>query len=287
MSEIMRMIPFDNMVEWMLDECKDQGSIFGIRKDKMYKNTSGKNVVMFGDKLSSPVGPAAGPNAQLAQNIVASYLAGSRFIELKTVQVMDGEELRNCIPRPCINAQDEGFNIEWSTELTVEEAQSEYIKAWFAVQVIAKELGISDSRDFAYNMSVGYDLTGIQTPKIDGYIEGMKDASNTEVFKECQEYLLNNLGQFKNVTKEDVMAISPNICQSITLSTMHGCPPEEIEKIARYLMKEKHIHTFVKCNPTLLGYEFAKKYFIRYGLRILNSEHITLIMIYNMMMVLL
>ena len=258
MSEIMRMIPFDNMVEWMLDEYKDQGSIFGIRKDKMYKNTSGKNVVMFGDKISSPVGPAAGPNAQLAQNIVASYLAGSRFVELKTVQVMDGEALRNCISRPCINAQDEGFNVEWSTELTVEEAQSEYIKAWFAVQVIAKELGISNQRDFAYNMSVGYDLAGIQTPKIDGYIEGMKDASNTKVFKECQEYLLNNLGQFKNVTKDDVMAISPNICQSITLSTMHGCPPEEIEKIARYLMKEKNIHTFVKCNPTLLGYEFAK-----------------------------
>lgn len=258
MSEIMRLIPFENMVDWMLEEYKDQGSIFGIRKEKMYRNKSGKNIVMFGDKLSSPVGPAAGPNAQLAQNIVASYLTGSRFIELKTVQVMDGEALRNCVPRPCINAQDEGFNVEWSTELTVEQAQEEYTKAWFAVQVMAKELGISDVRDFAYNMSVGYDLAGIQTPKIDGYIEGMKDASNTKVFKACQEYLVNNIDKFKNVTKEDVMAISPNICQSITLSTMHGCPPEEIEKIARYLIKEKNIHTFVKCNPTLLGYDFAK-----------------------------
>ena len=265
MSEIMRMIPFSNMVKWMLDEYKDQGSVFGIRKDKIYKNTSGKNIVIFGDKISSPIGPAAGPNAQLAQNIIASYLAGSRFIELKTVQIMDGEELRSCIPRPCINAQDEGFNVEWSTELTVEEAQSEYIKAWFAIQVIAKELSISNHKDFVYNMSVGYDLVGIQTPKINAYIEGMKDASNTKVFKECQEYLLSNIEQFKNVTKDDVMAISPYICKSITLSTMHGCPPEEIEKIACYLMEKKNIHTFVKCNPTLLGYEFTKNILLDMG----------------------
>lgn len=258
MSEVMRIIPFRNMVEWMLNEHKSQGSIFGIHRDKMYKNTSGKKMMIFGDKISSPIGPAAGPNSQLAQNIIASYLTGSRFIELKTVQVIDGEELRNCIPRPCINAQDEGFNVEWSTELTVEEAQNEYIKAWFAIQVVAKELGISNHRDFAYNMSVGYDLAGIKTPKIDAYIEDMKDASKTKIFRKCQKYLLNNLEQFKNVTKEDIMAISPNICKSITLSTMHGCPPEEIEKIARYLMNQKNIHTFVKCNPTLLGYKFAK-----------------------------
>lgn len=259
MSDLMRMIPFNEMVEWMIEEYKNQGSIFGIRSNKFYKNQSGKYIEMFGDKLSSPFGPAAGPNSQLTQNIVASYLAGSRFIELKTVQKMDGEELRKCVAKPCINAQDECYNVEWSTELTVQEAFNEYIKAWFLLHVFAKELGISETKDFAFNMSVGYDLEGIKLPKIDNFIEGMKDASNTEIWKECKEYLLNNLSKFKNVTKEFVEGISNKVCSSITLSTLHGCPPQEIERIAKYLLEEKHLHTFIKCNPTLLGYEFARK----------------------------
>ena len=40
---------------------------------------------------------------------------------------------------------------------------------------------------------------------------------------------------------------------------LHGCPPQEIESIANYLLTEKHLNTFVKCNPTLLGYDFARK----------------------------
>ena len=36
---------------------------------------------------------------------------------------------------------------------------------------------------------------------------------------------------------------------------MHGCPADEIESIANYLLKEKKLHTYVKLNPTLLGAE--------------------------------
>ncbi len=258
MSDLMRMIPFNKMVNWILEEYKNQGSIFGIRSEKFYKNKSNTYIEMFGEKLSSPVGPAAGPNSQLTQNIVASYLAGARFIELKTVQKMDGEELRKCVAKPCINAEDECYNVEWSTELTVEEAFNEYIKAWFLIHVFSKELGLSENKDFAFNMSVGYDLEGIKLPKIDNFIEGMKDASKTDIWKECKEYLLSNLSEFKNVTREYIEGISSFVCPSITLSTLHGCPPQEIERIATYLLEEKLLHTFIKCNPTLLGYEFAR-----------------------------
>ncbi len=60
------------------------------------------------------------------------------------------------------------------------------------------------------------------------------------------------------MTKEDIEAIEPEICNSVTISTLHGCPPQEIEKIAMHLITEKGFHTFIKCNPTLLGYEFAR-----------------------------
>ncbi len=39
---------------------------------------------------------------------------------------------------------------------------------------------------FQFNMSVGYDLEGIKLHKVDRFIEGMKDASETPIFKECR-----------------------------------------------------------------------------------------------------
>ena len=57
---------------------------------------------------------------------------------------------------------------------------------------MAKEFEISDVRDFAFNMSVGYDLEGIKTEKIDNYIEGLKYAANTEIWKESIAFLKEN-----------------------------------------------------------------------------------------------
>ncbi len=258
MGEMMRPIPFGRLMQWGLTEYQQKGSIFGVRKEKFWKPAAGRTSI-FGSEISSPVGPAAGPNSQLAQNIIAAYLAGSRFMELKTVQKMDGEELRNCIARPCINAEDEGYNVEWSTELTVPEAYDEYVKAWVALHALGAELGLSDGCDFVFNMSVGYDLEGIKTQKIDSYIEGMKDASAAPVFTTSLAWLRDNLGQFQKLSAAAVDAISPHIGNSVTLSTLHGCPPAEIERIAKYLLEEKKVHTFVKCNPTLLGYREARR----------------------------
>ncbi len=259
MSEIMRPIEFGALVKWVLDEYRQNKTIFGLASSKFYRNESGNMMKLFGESLDSPVGPAAGPHSQLAQNIVTSYLAGSRFIELKTVQTMDGEELRKCVARPCINAEDEGYNVEWSTELKVSEAFDEYVKAWFLIHVLAKELGISQECDFAFNMSVGYNLEGIQSEKIDSYIEGLKDATDTAIFKECAGFIKENLDLFENFTENDLNKVSPCVARSVTLSTLHGCPKEEIERIAVYLLTEKKVHTYIKCNPTLLGYEFARE----------------------------
>lgn len=253
MSDRMTPIPFGNLMNWILEERK-KGTVFGIRKP--FHANPEKIYEIFGRKLETPFGPAAGPHTQLAQNIVAAYVAGSRFFELKTVQKIDGEDLP--VNKPCIKADDECYNCEWSTELYVPQAFDEYVKAWFACKVLAKEMELGAEDGFQFNMSVGYDLEGIKLPKVDRFIEGMKDASETEIFKECRSWLLDNLDRFDKVTRKDVEAITANICNSVTLSTLHGCPPQEIERIARYLLEEKHVHTFIKCNPTLLGYEYAR-----------------------------
>ena len=255
MSDIMTPIPFDRLMNRILVE-HQQGAVFGMQKCYQAKNLQPNT--LFGRKLEGQIGPAAGPNTQLAQNIVASYYGGARFFELKTVQKMDGRELAACVAKPCITAEDECYNCEWSTELEVPQAYAEYVKAWFACKVMAKEYDLGDPDAFQFNISVGYDLEGIKLPKVDRFINEMKDAKDTEIFKECKAWLLANLDRFKKVTKEDVEAIQSEIINSVTVSTLHGCPPSEIEAIASYLIQEKHLHTFVKCNPTLLGYETAR-----------------------------
>ena len=257
MSDIMRPMPFAHLMNWILGEYRTTQSIFGV--SKLTRRGDGKALPIFDEKIETPFGPAAGPHTQLAQNIVAAYAAGSRFFEVKTVQIMDGEELSKCVSKPCITAADECYNCEWSTELTVPQAFAEYVKAWFACKLLARELELGDPDGFVFNMSVGYDLKGIQSPKVDAYIEGMKDASSTEVWKECMDWALSNLDKFEKVDEAYVKAITPHVSTSITESTLHGCPPDEIERIATYLITEKNLNTYVKCNPTLLGYEFARK----------------------------
>jgi len=255
MSDIMTPIPFDRLMNRILVE-HQQGAVFGMQKCYQAKNLQPNT--LFGRKLEGQIGPAAGPNTQLAQNIVASYYGGARFFELKTVQKMDGRELAACVAKPCITAEDECYNCEWSTELEVPQAFAEYVKGWFACKVMAKEYDLGDPDAFQFNISVGYDLEGIKLPKVDRFINEMKDAKDTEIFMECKAWLLANLDRFQKVTKEDVEAIQSEIINSVTVSTLHGCPPSEIEAIASYLIQEKHLHTFVKCNPTLLGYETAR-----------------------------
>ena len=255
MSDRMHPIPFEALLDWILGEYRTEGSIFGVKK--FWHAPEGAGQPFMGRSIESAVGPAAGPHTQLAQNIVAAYLCGARVFELKTVQVIDGEDLR--VSKPCILAEDEGYNCEWSTELTVAQARDEYIKAWVLLHVLAKELELGRSDGFVFCMSVGYDLAGIQSPKIDGFLEDMKNTSRTPAFQDCLAVLARRLGDFRRFTAEDLAVISPEICNNVTISTMHGCPAADIEKIALHLMERKGLNLMLKCNPTLVGYDVARK----------------------------
>ncbi len=254
MSDRMTPIPFGSLMNWILTEKKQSGAVFGVARP--FVAPADKLLDLFTEHLETPFGPAAGPHTQLAQNIVAAYYAGSRFFELKTVQTLDGEDLP--VSKPCILAEDECYNVEWSTELYVPQAFEEYVKAWFALKLISREFGLGRPDGFMFNMSVGYNYEGITSEKIDTFIEGLKNAADTAIWKECKQWAKDNLDRFSHIDSAYIDSISPNVCTSITLSTLHGCPPQEIEKIASYLINTKKLNTFVKCNPTLLGYEFCR-----------------------------
>lgn len=273
MADIMRPIPFRNLVERVVGELRNQKSIFGISYDEFYQDRREHSVPVFEQYCSMPLGPAAGPHTQLAQNIITSYLVGARFIELKTVQIMDTLE----IAKPCIDARDEGYNAEWSTEYTIPKAFDEYLKAWLVVHMLqcCQDKGEFTAPSFIFNMSVGYNLEGIKQERMQWYIDSMMDCSGVPSFEEYKRELEKMLdeGLFRGTVyeglEEKVKAmlprISSHISPNVTISTMHGCPPKEIEAICSYMLAEKHLDTFVKLNPTLLGYDAVREILDRLG----------------------
>jgi putative selenate reductase len=244
MSDKMRVQPFGDLLSWILRELESAGSIFGIPRSLFFSPRADApyaSARLFGQTLGTPIGPAAGPHTQLAQNIVSAWLSGGRFIELKTVQIMDELE----IPRPCIDMEDEGYNVEWSQELKLDQSAREYVNAWALVHILHRALGFEGPLGTLFNMSVGYNLAGIQSPPMVQFMGRLQDAS--EEVAAIQDALRTRFPQFAD------LQIPAHITNSVTLSTMHGCPPDEIERIARYLLEERGLHTTVKLNPTLLG----------------------------------
>ncbi|QEN06584.1 putative selenate reductase subunit YgfK [Oceanispirochaeta crateris] len=282
MGDKMRLVPFGELLVRMFEEYKTQKSLFDLPEDRWYRKADKRSLDIFGDSCATVLGPAAGPQTQLSQNIVSSYLTGSRFIELKTVQVLDALE----IEKPCIDAYDEGFNTEWSTELSLQKAWEEYAKSWILLHIVEELWGFNPSettRSFSFNMSVGYDLKGIKTEKMQTYLNRMMDSSKEEQFQGWLEEiekivppLLEGTGLEGKIDKIITIKdrIPGKICSSVTLSTMHGCPPQEIEAICHYMIAEKGLDTFVKLNPTLLGYARVREILdvLGYDYVSLNSE---------------
>ena len=238
--------PFGRLAARMFRELELKDSIFDLPRRAFYGGDPRKDFSVGFHALtaSSPLGPAAGPHTQLAQNIVLAWLGGARIFELKTVQVLD----RLQIPRPCIDMRNVGYNVEWSQELTTEESLGEYVKASMLIDLLRSSGKIPLAPGFersVFDLSVGYDLKGVRGEKVRTFIEGMKDAR--KVVSRLRAQLPEGLAALRGVDFRE------NISGSVTLSTFHGCPPDEIEAIASFMLEELGLDCIVKLNPTLLG----------------------------------
>ncbi len=250
-------IPFADLVRRMRREVEVSDSIFDlpVRKWHVPANKYDFSALHFTRRAATPVGPAAGPQTQLAQNIVLSWLAGGRIIELKTVQVNDQLD----IPRPCIHVPNIGFNVEWSQELTVHESVMEYAKAVYLIQILRNSRGFgifeNDSGfDTVFDISIGYDLDGIRSEKVTGFLRMMREPG--QLFDELRDQLTADLSEFRDA------GLPQSISECVTLSTFHGCPADQIEAIARYLIDSLGLDTIIKLNPTLLGLEAVRELLI-------------------------
>ena len=241
MSDKFQPIPMESLAAWVFGELEASGSIFGIPRELFFTPRARDPFAteVYGRRLETPFGVAAGPHSQMAQNIVAAWLCGARFIELKTVQTLDELD----VSKPCIDLQDEGYNCEWSQELKVRQSFDEYLRAWVLIHALHRQLGFpGDAPGMVFNVSVGYNLEGLLQPNMQEYLRLVGDAGDLRA-------------QYVGLIARYVpgLQVPARLSDNVTLSTMHGCPPGEIEKIAAYLVEEWGFHTNVKLNPTLLG----------------------------------
>lgn len=183
----------------------------------------------------------------MAQNLVLSWLAGSRILELKTIQIND----RLRISRPCIDATNIGYNIEWSQELRINEALREYVAGWMLIHILIHGgiLGespiVTRATETLFDISVGYDLAGIRSAPVTEFIRNLQDA--TRLVESLRNEIPRQYPQFRDID-------FPNeISRSITLSTFHGCPAGEIERICEYLIGDLDCDVVIKMNPPMLG----------------------------------
>jgi putative selenate reductase len=207
------------------------------------------SVSYAGSRAANPVGPAAGPHTQLAQNIALCWLAGARIIELKTVQIND----RLTLSRPCIDMATVGYNTEWSQELRLEDSLREYVKASMLIELLGAagvlEAGAQSqgSDGVVFDISVGYDLHGIRSPAIVRWLESMRDAG--VIVDELRAEIPAEFAHLRD------LPFRTAIGTGITLSTFHGTPADEIERIGEFLIGELGFHTVIKVNPPMLGRE--------------------------------
>jgi putative selenate reductase len=246
----LRPIPFEQLLYRVLHEPAKQQTLFDLPLRKVWRPRPDLDlsVDVHGHRAQSPIGPAAGPHAQLAQNIVLAWAAGARVIELKTVQILD--ELK--IPRPCIDAATVGFNVEWSQELRLADSLREYVAGWMLVRILREldPLGLGAAAALSepvFELSVGYDLRGLKSVQMHSYL--MQAQNVAPLIDELRGAIPRDQRRLREL---DYRA---DLVSCVTLSTFHGCPPAEIEAIAGYLLEEIGVDVIVKLNPTLLGYE--------------------------------
>lgn len=248
-SDKFQTISLKHLLKLIINEYDKNNSVLGIPQELFYipKYNNPLSTSVFNQKLHTPLGVAAGPHSQMAQNIIAAWLMGARYIELKTIQTLDELE----VSKPCIDMQDEGYNCEWSQELRIHESFNEYLNAWIVIHILNHKFGWDEEIGTIFNMSVGYNLKGIMNDNVQWFFDKMGN---------CEDELKIKVDEISRVyPKIKDIKIPSILSNNITLSTMHGCPANEIEDIAKYLLEKRNLHTYVKLNPTLLGSQHLRE----------------------------
>lgn len=214
----LRPIPMDRLLEHISREMEMTSTVFSVTPG--YRGSAPAPRLPFGG-LELPLGVAAGPHGQMAQNLAAAYVAGARFLELAPVD-------RNGGP----------------SGLTLDQARDEAIKGAVLVRLLARELGLGDPAGACFAMTVSGDRRDLSGPGLGGYFDALADAGGTPLWEECRQAALRSAGRFYNLEKEDIRGLDPHISSLVTLRPVGGTA--DWEAAAAYLLEERGLHTYLR-----------------------------------------
>jgi len=242
--------PFRDLVTRLYREPVTQGTLFELPRRRWYHpapDDPDLSVACHGQRAGNPAGVAAGPHTQLAQNILLSYVAGARIIELRTVAGGRPPPL----PRPSIDAATVGYNIEGPQELTADAALREYVAGAMLVQMFRHSAELSAGRwigvsgAVVYEANVGFDLAAIRGDDVCRFLAGVRNAGTLIERLRCEIP--------RELTAARGLYYPARLAGSVTVATRPASEAEELERIAEFLIGEQDFDVTLRVGPGLLG----------------------------------
>lgn len=248
MTKTLRPIPIHRLLEHVAREMEMSSTVFSVPPG--YRGTGRGETLPFG-RLELPLGVAPGPHSQMAQNLLCAYVAGARAFGLMTVSLKEPDEPGAYIqaPRQCRRRVRGGG-------LGLEEMTGEFIKGSFAIQLLARELGLGDPGGMIFAMGVPGDRAVLENPRMTAFFDAMADASTTPLWAECQQGARLAIRRFNNVDKSCLAELDPHISSMVILDWSES--GKKLEEAAGYLLESRGLHTYIKLTPAALGFSAAK-----------------------------
>ena len=244
MEKAFRPVPLELLARWVFGELDSRDTVLGIPKANFA--LPGPAVRLARSSAGASRRRSASPPGRTASSRRTSspaWLCGARFIELKTVQVLDEIE----VSRPCIDAADETYNCEWSQELKLEQSFDEYLKAWVLVHALAHRMGLPEP---------GHALRHERRLQPRRDPEPARPALHRLDARRERSASGGGRRGGEGLSRPSATSRSRD-----RISEPHHAvddarlPAGGDRAIARYLLEELGVHTWVKLNPTLLGPE--------------------------------
>ena len=192
-----------------------------------------------GDASRPPSAPPPAPTPSWPRTSSPPTVAGARFFELKTVQKMDGAELAACVSRPLHPGGGRVLQLRvvhraapsprplrsTSRPGAPASCMAKGCTAWAIPTALCSTCPWATtwraSRARRWTPTSNGMMDAAETPSL----PGVHRRAPLELFPAEKDAYID--------------AISPQVSRSVTVSTLHGCPPEEIERIATYLIDGK------------------------------------------------
>jgi putative selenate reductase len=248
----LRPIPFDQLLRRAFGELERKESVFDLPQRHFFGGNPGVDfsVRIQGRRVSSPLGPAAGPHTQLAQNLVLGWLGGARCFELKTVRAKLPVEN----PHPFVDVGSVGYSDDWGGELDLPESLEEYVKGKMAIRILAESGRIPISagyRDLRFDIGLGGTLEEIRSAPVDRLLRALLDARRAiDALR-----LLARRGLPSELSHLADLDFETRIVRGVILGALPNARPEELGQIVRHLQEELGLDCTVRIGPELLGPE--------------------------------